>query len=189
MASLTTHRPTRRAAVAGAMAFGAMILPAATPAMAEPITIPGLPPIDIPGLETLPPIPGIPTPPSELPFQTPVTPIQSIGDRALAAAQSKLGSPYVFGAAGPNAFDCSGLVQWAYAQAGLGVPRTSGAQAGAGYAVSLDDLRPGDIIIYNGGGHAAIYAGGGNIIHASTEGVPVQYAPLHSMAIYAARRV
>ena len=181
MASLSSHRQARRAAVAGAIALGAMILPA-TPALADPVTVPGIGTFDVPfAVPPLPPIPGVPTP-----FAAPII---SAGEQALQAAQSKLGSPYVWGATGPNAFDCSGLVMWAYNQVGVGLPRTSESQAGAGYAVSVDDLRPGDIIIYNGGGHAALYAGDGNIIHASTSGTPVQYAPLHSMAVYAARRI
>ncbi|MBJ8343244.1 C40 family peptidase [Antrihabitans sp. YC2-6] len=186
MALNTTHRPARRAAVAGALALGAMIVPTAAPAMAEPVDVPGFGVVDIPGVAG---IPGISNLPAPFALPTPIAPVQAVGERALAAAQSKLGSPYVYGASGPDAFDCSGLVQWAYSQAGIGVPRTSGSQAGAGYAVSLDDLRPGDILIYNGGGHAAMYAGNGNIIHASTSGTPVQYAPLHSMSIMAARRI
>lgn len=185
MASSNSHRPARRAAVAGAMALGAMILPAA-PAMAEPFNIPGVGTFDVPAVPNL-PIPQFPGTPGA-PFAPPA-PVFSAGQRAVEAAQSKLGAPYVYGAAGPNAFDCSGLVQWAFAQAGIGLPRTSGAQAGVGVPVSLSDLQVGDVIIYNGGGHAGIYAGDGNIIHASTSGTPVRYAPLNSMAIYAVRRV
>ncbi|MCZ9339161.1 C40 family peptidase, partial [Streptomyces sp. TRM76130] len=62
---------------------------------------------------------------------------------ALAAAQSALGKPYVWGANGPSGFDCSGLTQWSYAQAGVALPRTSQAQAGAGQRVPLDQARPG----------------------------------------------
>ena len=63
---------------------------------------------------------------------------QTVGQKALAAARSVIGSPYVYGAAGPNAFDCSGLTSWAYAQAGKQIPRTSQAQASAGTPVPLD---------------------------------------------------
>ncbi len=180
VASLISNRPLRRATVAGAVALGALILPAA-PAMAEPIVVPNIGTFDVPA------IPGFPAP--VFPGMPGPAAVQSIGERAFEAAQAKLGSPYVFGAAGPSAFDCSGLVQWAYAQAGLSVPRTSGGQAAVGYAVPLSDLQPGDIVSYNGGGHSAIYAGNGNIIHASTSGTPVRYAPLNSMAVYAARRL
>ncbi len=149
--------------------------------MAEPIVVPNIGTFEVPA------IPGFPTP--AFPGLPGPAAVQSIGERAFEAAQAKLGSPYVFGAAGPSAFDCSGLVQWAYQQAGLNLPRTSGAQAGVGVPVAISDLRPGDIVTYNGGGHSAIYAGNGNIIHASTSGTPVRYAPLNTMAIYAARRV
>src|SRR5690606_36804644 len=79
------------------------------------------------------------------PFAPPpfVAPQKTLGEVALDAALSKVGSPYVYGAAGPNAFDCSGLVQWAYRQAGRELPRTSGAQLAAGVPVSLDNLQPG----------------------------------------------
>lgn len=100
---------------------------------------------------------------------------------------SKLGAPYVYGAAGPNAFDCSGLVQWAYREAGMELPRTSGAQLNAGAPVSLDALQPGDLISFYGGGHSGLYAGDGNVVHASTSGTPVMIAPISSMPVTGAR--
>src|SRR5690606_17875376 len=103
-------------------------------------------------------------------------------------AQSKIGAPYVYGAAGPNAFDCSGLVQWAYQQAGLSVPRTSYEQASAGRAVSISDLLPGDVVSFYDGSHTGIYVGGGNVVHASTSSQPVKVAPLSSMPVDGARR-
>ena len=65
-------------------------------------------------------------------------PTQSVGEKVLEAARSAIGSPYVYGANGPSAFDCSGLTSWAYQQAGVSIPRTSQAQASAGTPVSLD---------------------------------------------------
>ena len=114
---------------------------------------------------------------------------QTVGERALDAARTKIGVMYSYGAAGPNAFDCSGLVQWAYKQAGVNIPRTSFQQATVGSPVSVHDLRPGDIVITDGGGHAAVYAGGGQILHASTSGQPVKYAPLSQFSVYTARRL
>lgn len=116
-------------------------------------------------------------------------PQQSQGERIVAIAKSKIGSPYVYGAAGPNAFDCSGFTSWVYAQAGKQIPRTSGAQASAGRKVAISDLQPGDIVAYYGGAsHVAIYAGNGQIIDALNSGTPVGYRPLNYMPIHSAVR-
>ena len=114
---------------------------------------------------------------------------QTVGQKALAAARSVIGSPYVYGAAGSNAFDCSGLTSWAYAQAGKQIPRTSQAQASGGTPVSLDQLQPGDIIAYYGGAsHVGIYTGHGTIIDALNSGVPVQERDMNYMPIHSAVR-
>lgn len=114
---------------------------------------------------------------------------QTVGQKALAAARSVIGFPYVYGAAGPNAFDCSGLTSWAYAQAGKQIPRTSQAQASGGTPVSLDQLQPGDIIAYYGGAsHVGIYTGHGTIIDALNSGVPVQERDMNYMPIHSAVR-
>ena len=89
-------------------------------------------------------------------------------------ALSAIGSPYSWGAAGPSAFDCSGLVVWAYRQVGVSLPHSSYALAGVGSWVPRDDMAPGDIVIYYGGSHAAIYTGDGMVVHASTYGQPVR---------------
>lgn len=100
---------------------------------------------------------------------------------ALAAALTRIGDPYVWGATGPSSFDCSGLVQWAFRQIGKNLPRTSEAQAQAGIPVDRNDLQPGDVItFYSDVSHVGIYAGNGNIIHASTFGVPVAVTPMSS---------
>jgi cell wall-associated NlpC family hydrolase len=92
---------------------------------------------------------------------------------AVAAALSKVGSRYVFGAAGPNSFDCSGLTSWAWAQAGISIPRTSSGQAGLP-SVPLSQLQPGDLVTYYSPvHHVAMYIGGGQIVHASTSSKPV----------------
>jgi len=172
-------------AVAGALAVGAFAATAA-PASADPITIPGVGTFEVPGVSIpqLPVIPGI----TDIAPAAPAAPISSVGEQAVRAAESKLGSPYVYGASGPDAFDCSGLVQWAYKQAGLNLPRTSYDQAAAGVAVSQSDLQVCDVISFYGGSHSGIYAGNGNVIHASTAGQPVKLAPVSSMPYDGARR-
>jgi cell wall-associated NlpC family hydrolase len=95
------------------------------------------------------------------------------------AALSTLGLPYRYGATGPNAYDCSGLTSWAWAQAGVSLPRTSSGQAGLP-VVPLSELRPGDLITYYSPvHHVALYIGNGQIIHASTEGVPVYITSMY----------
>jgi cell wall-associated NlpC family hydrolase len=118
-----------------------------------------------------------------------LAPGSSSGAGALQAALSKLGSPYVYGATGPNAFDCSGLTQWAFKQVGISIPRTAEAQAGSGTPVSRDQLQPGDLVFfYSPVSHVGIYAGNGNVVHASTEGQPVKVAPMQYMPFNGARR-
>jgi len=105
---------------------------------------------------------------------------------AIAAAQSKLGSWYSYGAAGPTTFDCSGLMQWAYAQAGVSLPRTSQSQAGAGTSVgtNIANAQPGDLIIYySDQHHVGMYVGNGQIIHAPRTGTQVRYESATNMPI------
>jgi len=112
------------------------------------------------------------------------------GQRALDAARTQIGTPYVWGGQAPGGFDCSGLVKWSYAHAGVQMPRTSFEQAHVGAPVAFGNLRPGDVIIYNGGEHAALYAGNGKILQASTYGEPVKYSPMNDGGdIYTMRRI
>ncbi|AKK03546.1 C40 family peptidase [Corynebacterium epidermidicanis] len=116
-------------------------------------------------------------------------PQQTAGQAIVDAARSKIGSPYVYGAAGPNAFDCSGLTSWAYAQVGKQIPRTSYAQAAQGTPVSRDQLQAGDIVaFYGGASHVGIYTGHGTVIHALTEGTPLSEHPLDYMPYHSAVR-
>jgi peptidoglycan DL-endopeptidase CwlO len=100
---------------------------------------------------------------------------------ALAAGAEKLGDPYVYGATGPNSFDCSGFTQWAYAQAGVSLPRTSEEQESVGPHLSLSELRPGDLVIMYGGEHVGLYAGNGIVLHAPHTGSYVKYEKLSDM--------
>lgn len=91
---------------------------------------------------------------------------------AIGAADSVVGAPYVWGTAGPDTFDCSGLTSWAYAQAGVYLPHSSAAQASSGAVVgSLSEAQPGDLLFfYSPISHVAIYVGGGTMIHARHPG-------------------
>jgi cell wall-associated NlpC family hydrolase len=101
---------------------------------------------------------------------------------ALAAAKTRIGLPYVWGATGPGSFDCSGLTSWAYAQAGVSIPRTSRAQAGAGTHLALSQLQPGDLVVfYSDLHHIGLYAGNGMVLHAPRTGETVKYEPISDM--------
>ncbi|HZG04245.1 MAG TPA: NlpC/P60 family protein [Streptomyces sp.] len=101
---------------------------------------------------------------------------------ALNAAATKVGSPYVWGATGPNSFDCSGLTSWAYSQAGVSLPRTSQAQANAGTRLSQSELAPGDLVIfYSDLHHVGLYAGNGQVLHAPKPGANVRYESINNM--------
>ncbi len=111
------------------------------------------------------------------------------GATAVQAALTRLGSPYVWAASGPNAFDCSGLVQWAFQQAGVFLPHSSYALAAGGQPVSLDQMQPGDVVTqYSDASHVGIYIGDGMMVHASTYGIPVAVESVHSAPIYNVRR-
>jgi cell wall-associated NlpC family hydrolase len=115
----------------------------------------------------------------------------SSGQSAVSTAMAQVGKPYVWGAAGPGSFDCSGLTQYAYAAAGVSLPHSSSAQSGMGRAVSRADLQPGDLIFfYSPVSHVGIYIGNGQMVHASTSGQPVKVASVDSMGNYnSARRL
>ncbi|MGZ4352078.1 MAG: NlpC/P60 family protein [Gaiellaceae bacterium] len=108
---------------------------------------------------------------------TPAPPPSQYGG-VVGIAMSKLGTPYAWGAAGPSAFDCSGLVSWAFAQMGVSVPHSSYALAGMGTPVSRDQLQPGDLVFFDGNGHVGIYIGGGQFVHAPHTGDVVKISSL-----------
>ena len=110
---------------------------------------------------------------------------------AVNTALAQVGKPYVWGAAGPNAFDCSGLMQYAYSAAGIALPHSSSAQSTMGVAVSRDQLQPGDLVFfYSPVSHVGMYIGNGEMVHAATSGEPVKVVRLDSMPDYnSARRI
>ncbi|WP_034510442.1 NlpC/P60 family protein [Blastococcus sp. URHD0036] len=110
---------------------------------------------------------------------------------AVDTAMAQLGDPYVWAAAGPNAFDCSGLTQYAYAAAGISLPHSSSMQARMGTPVSRAELQPGDLVFfYSPVTHVGLYIGNGQMVHASTYGQPVKVAPVDSVPGYnSARRL
>lgn len=101
---------------------------------------------------------------------------------ALAAAQTKIGAPYVWGATGPSSFDCSGLTSWAYGQAGVSLDRTSEAQANNGTRIGRSELKPGDLVLFYGDlHHIGLYAGNGQVLHAPKPGANVRYESINNM--------
>lgn len=158
-------------------------LPAAVPAPA-PETLPN----NDPGVLAAPPE-GIPPGDIAPPEAVPAAPGSGGAAVAMQAALTRIGSPYSWGAEGPGAFDCSGLVKWAFQQAGISLPHSSYAQAAGGQAVSTDQMQPGDVVsYYSDASHVGIYIGDGMMVHASTFGKPVVVAPVNNAPIYNVRR-
>ncbi|MEV5280199.1 NlpC/P60 family protein [Streptomyces sp. NPDC051994] len=109
-------------------------------------------------------------------------PASQRGAAALAAAQTMIGRPYVYGATGTASFDCSGLTSWAYRQAGIDIPRTSQEQANAGTQISRSQLKPGDLVLFFGDlHHVALYAGNNMVLHAPKPGAVVRYESMDDM--------
>ena len=130
-------------------------------------------------------------PKAAAPPAAPVLGGSAAAQKAVDTAMAQIGDPYVWGAAGPDAFDCSGLVQYAYAAAGISLPHSSRMQSTMGAPVSRDALQPGDLVFfYSPVSHVGIYIGDGQMVHASTSGVPVKTASVDSMGSYnSARRI
>jgi cell wall-associated NlpC family hydrolase len=110
----------------------------------------------------------------------------------LQAAMSRRGMPYVWGAAGPQAFDCSGLIQWSFAQAGITMPRVAADQALTGAVVPVNQLAAGDLLFYRTDptdpgyiSHVALYLGNGWMIQAPQPGMDVQIVPVDAGAEFA----
>lgn len=199
-----SNNVARNAAAASAVAVGATAV-LANPAQAAEVYIPntGLS-FEVAGIENIQGIENIPGIEQWIPSLSGqagtnynavvagpnAAPSVPTGQQIVDIARSKIGSPYVWGAAGPNAFDCSGFTTWVYSQVGKAIPRTSYAQAAGGQKVSFDQLQAGDIIaFYAGASHVGIYSGHGTVIHALNEGTPLaetslEYMPFHSATRY-----
>jgi cell wall-associated NlpC family hydrolase len=157
--------PGRRAAIAVAVGAGVVLTPLPAFAAAGPVASVAAP-------------------------STPIVAPTHAAQVAVNTAMAKLGKPYVWGAAGPNSFDCSGLVQYAYKAAGINLPHSSAAQSQVGKAVSQSALKPGDLVFfYSGPSHVGIYIGNGNVVHAPTTGDVVKVSPMKYMPFNSARRL
>jgi cell wall-associated NlpC family hydrolase len=110
---------------------------------------------------------------------------------AVDTALAQVGDRYVWGAGGPDAFDCSGLTSYAYAAAGVSLPHSSRSQSQMGRAVGRGELQPGDLLFfYSPVSHVGMYIGNGQMVHASTSSQPVKVASVDSMGSYnSARRI
>jgi cell wall-associated NlpC family hydrolase len=114
----------------------------------------------------------------------------NVGTTALRAALTRRGDPYVWGAAGPNEFDCSGLVMWAFAQEGISLPHYTGSQWNSGMHVSRADLQPGDLVFFFADiSHVGIYLGNGLMVDAPSAGQDVQVQPVFWSAYVGAVRI
>ena len=145
-----------------------------------PVHPPGSPPGDPPPAPPAQPVvamtpvaavPAAPQNPPPGPAAVPA-PDRDVGAIVVNAALSRLGAPYVWAATGPDAFDCSGLVVWAFHQAGLTLPHSSQALASGGEPVALDQMQPGDVVVlFPDASHVGIYVGDGRRVHPQFEGV------------------
>lgn len=118
-------------------------------------------------------------------------PSSGMGNAAVAIASRYLGTPYVWGGTTPSGFDCSGLVQYAYAKLGVGLPRTTYEQVNSGTAVSRDQLEPGDLVFFGSAGaphHVGMYVGDGCYIHAPRTGDVVKVSSLSGRRDYCGGR-
>lgn len=114
------------------------------------------------------------------------TATSSIADKAISFALAQVGKPYRWGAIGPDAYDCSGLIQTSYKHAGLKLTRTTYTMIHQGQGVSRAQLQPGDLIFPNPG-HVQLYIGNGKVVEAPEAGIPVRVVPI--WGFWQARRV
>ncbi|GGP42118.1 MULTISPECIES: NlpC/P60 family protein [Streptomyces] len=111
-------------------------------------------------------------------------PASNRGAAALAAAATQIGKPYVSGGSGPNSYDCSGLTQWAFAQANVHISRTTYTQQHDGQRIGRSQLKPGDLVFFNGLSHVGFYAGNNQILHAPKPGTVVRYESMDYMGTF-----
>ncbi|AVH97873.1 hypothetical protein GCM10010497_30110 [Streptomyces cinereoruber] len=111
-------------------------------------------------------------------------PASGLGAAALSAAATRVGYPYVSGHEGPTSFDCSGLTQWAYGKAGVKLSRVTYTQQNDGTKIGRSQLRPGDLVFFNGLSHVGLYAGNNTILHAPKPGANVRYESMDYMGTF-----
>jgi peptidoglycan DL-endopeptidase CwlO len=111
----------------------------------------------------------------------------TLGDRAAQLAVRAVGTPYVWGGAGPGGYDCSGLTSWVYGELGVRLPHNAAAQFDVGRPVERSRLHRGDLLFFDGLGHVGLYLGRGRMIHAPESGRTVEVVPMAGH--YAARLV
>lgn len=173
--SPTTIRPTTPAPTPAPSPSATTARPTPSPTPSPTTTTPAPTPTPTPTPTPAPPPPAPAPAPSVLPAAT----------VALNFALSQVGKPYIWGATGPDGYDCSGLTQTSYRQAGIYLPRTTRDQYYATARVPLADMRPGDLIFYSSNGapsgiyHVAIYAGGGMRVHAPSPGKFVEHVKMY----------
>jgi cell wall-associated NlpC family hydrolase len=112
----------------------------------------------------------------------------TLGEQVVSLASQEAGDPYVYGAAGPDAFDCSGFTQYVFAQVGISLPHSSSAQAGIAQPVS--DPVPGDLVFFTGSGgvyHVGIYAGDHTVWHSPNSGSVVSQEPIWTSSVFYGR--
>ncbi len=103
-------------------------------------------------------------------------------------AKTFVGVPYVYGGSTPSGFDCSGFVKYVFAHFGVNLPRTSYSQMNVGTPVTREELQPGDLVVFRGGGHVGIYCGNNMYIHAPQTGRTVTVEEMNR-TLYCARRI
>jgi peptidoglycan DL-endopeptidase CwlO len=130
-------------------------------------------------------------PSTAAPTVLPAAPAAKYGG-VVGIAMQYLGIPYVYGGASPSGFDCSGFIMYVYAQVGVSLPHNAAAQYGYGTPVDRSQLQPGDLVFFNGLGHAGIYVGGGSFIHSPHTGDVVKISSMsgwYSSTYVGARRL
>src|SRR5436190_7610816 len=119
----------------------------------------------------------------------PPPPVGHGAGAAVAAARAEIGKPYVYGAAGPDSFDCSGLTMWAWAHGGVSLPHSSQSQYASTTHVSIAAIQPGDLLFYYSDiHHVAMYSGGGMMIEAPHTGANVREVPMRTSDLVGASR-
>ncbi|MFD9429125.1 MULTISPECIES: C40 family peptidase [unclassified Streptomyces] len=111
-------------------------------------------------------------------------PASARGAAALQAAATQIGKPYYRGGTGPSSYDCSGLTQWAYAQANVQISRVTYTQVNDGQRIGRSALKPGDLVFFNNTSHVGLYAGNNQILHAPKPGANVRYESMDYMGTF-----